>query len=125
MKTQIGILLVFLSLFVVPSPTIEAAVTNGKVQYYYESSTAASDSSSRSTTSSQSRTGETSNSTTDVANHKESPASPSRQSRKQHSGITRFLQTNDQRNTFLVSIGLLILAIAFLGWRIVHYRRKN
>ncbi|WP_326931858.1 LPXTG cell wall anchor domain-containing protein [Enterococcus avium] len=35
------------------------------------------------------------------------------------------MQTNDQRNIFLVIIGLLILAIAFLGWRIVKNRRKN
>ncbi|MDB1751312.1 LPXTG cell wall anchor domain-containing protein [Enterococcus avium] len=122
MKTQIGILLVFLSLFVVPSPTSEAAVTNGKVQYYYESSTATSDSS---TASSQSNTSVTSNSTTDVDNHKETPASSSNRSSMRHSSITRFLQTNDQRNIFLVIIGLLILAIAFLGWRIVKNRRKN
>lgn len=133
MKKQIVIVLSFLSLFVVFSSQTEAAVTNGEVQYYYESSTDPSDRPTRSTSNSQNSSrytsttsdSQTSSTTSKVANHDDTPASPSNRSGRSSSGITRLLQTNDQRNTFLVIIGILIIAIAFLGWRIVKNRRKN
>ncbi|MGG5368488.1 LPXTG cell wall anchor domain-containing protein [Enterococcus sp. AZ196] len=126
MKNQIIVILSFLSLFVVLSSQAEAAVTNGEVQYYYESSTATS-SSSTSETQESSTTSDSLTSSTmkEVTSHKNTPASMNNRDDSSRSGITRFLQTNDQRNTFLVVIGLLILAIAFLGWRISKNRRKN
>ena len=130
MKKQMGIVLSFLLLFVVLSSQVEAAVTNGKVQYYYESST----DSNSSTSDTQSSTINSNTNTTSISqtsdmseneNHNGSPDSPNNRSRRSHSGITRFLQTNDQRNIFLVIIGILMIAIVFLGWRIVKNRRKN
>ncbi|MGO3609321.1 LPXTG-motif cell wall anchor domain-containing protein [Enterococcus malodoratus] len=142
MKKQIVILLSFLSLFVVLSSQTEATVTDGKVQYYFESSTANTENSTSSTSSESQTTNSstTTNSTNDSSTTMESdtgkgtsgnnysngsPGSPSNGGKISSSGISRYLQTNDQRNLFLSIIGVLIVAIALLGWRIAKNRRKN
>lgn len=109
MKKQILVILSFLSLFVVLSSQAEATVTNGKVQYYFDSSTVNKESSA--------------SSTTKVISDKEKRTI--RGSQPNGTGSSRLLQTNDQRNIFLIIIGVLILAIALLGWRITQNRRKN
>ncbi|MGK0604285.1 LPXTG cell wall anchor domain-containing protein [Enterococcus gilvus] len=127
MKKRILVIIAFLSLFVVLSrqTEAEATVTNGKVQYYYESSTAISNSSANSTSEpSSSTTADSHHSTTSHGNQTDRPTAPSQKNNVTRSGITRFLQTNDQRNIFLSIIGLLILVIAFWGWRLVKNRRK-
>ena len=130
MKKQLGIVLSFLLFFVVLTSQTEAAVTNGKVQYYYENSTDSNSSTSNtlsSTTNSNTNTTSVSQ-TSDMSEnekHNGSPTSPNNRSSRSHSGITRLLQTNDQRNIFLVIIGILMITIVFLGWRIVKNRRKN
>lgn len=122
MKKQIVIILWLLLFFVALSPLAEAAVTDGKVQYYYESSTSISTShSSSSITKASASLHSESGSTT----KSQTTTSTNLQSGSMHSKITHFLKTNDQKNVFLIVIGFLILAIAFLGIRITHNRRKN
>lgn len=117
MKKQIVIILWLLLFFGALSPLAEAAVTDGKVQYYYESSTSISTNHSSSRITKASESGSTTKSQTS--------ASTNLQSGSLHSKITHFLKTNDQKNVFLIVIGFLILAIAFLGIRITHNRRKK
>jgi LPXTG-motif cell wall-anchored protein len=122
LKKQIVIILWLLLFFGALSPLAEAAVTDGKVQYYYESSTSTSTShSSSSTTKASASLHSESGSTT----KSQTTTSTNLQSGSMHSKIAHFLKTNDQKNVFLIVIGFLILAIAFLGIRITHNRRKK
>ena len=126
MKNLMFFILGFLPLFVVLSSQAEAAVTNGEVQYYYQRSTATSNSSTSETQENNTTSDSHPLSTTsEEVNREGESASLNHRGGTSHSGITRFLQTNDQRNPFLIVVGILILAIAFLGWRIVKNRRKN
>lgn len=110
LKKEIVVLLCFLSLFFVFSSETEAAVTNGEVQFYYESSTSETSTSESNTSTSLS----------------DSPNDHNRKSRSKvgETDQTKLLQTNDQRNIVLIIIGILLVAIALLGWRLVKNRRK-
>lgn len=123
LKKKIFILVIVLSLFGVFVIPNEAAVTNGNVQYYYDDSSDRSESSSSNTSSSSNEI--TEKNSVDLEQENRTPTSSKTDHSIKKAGISRYLQTNDQKNIILTLIGFLIIVIVLLQWQIVKNRRKK